>query len=175
MLVTAPSAWPGEDLKPLLTGEMAKFTPSTPPKPASAAVFRDAADMEIDLSHFRGKVVLVNLWATWCVPCRVEMPDLDRLQAALGGADFQVVAISQDRAGAVKAKAFLAEIGLKHLDFYIDATMKSGRAWGAYGLPTTFLLDREGNEVGRYLGPAHWDGPDAIKLIRAVIDRPASN
>ena len=169
--MAAPSAWPDEDLKPLLTGEMAKFTPSPAPKPAQLAPFRDAADTELTLAKFRGKVVLVNLWATWCVPCRVEMPDLDRLQAALGGPDFQVVAISQDRAGAAKAKAFLAEVGLKNLDFYIDATMKSGRAWGAYGLPTTFLLDRDGNEVGRYLGPADWAGPAAQRLIQAVMAR----
>lgn len=169
LVMAAPSARPEVDLKPLLTGEMAKFTPSPAPKPAQPAPFRDAADTELTLAKFRGQVVLVNLWATWCVPCRVEMPDLDRLQAELGGPDFQVVAISQDRAGATKAKAFLVEIGLKHLDFYIDATMKSGRAWGAYGLPTTFLLDRDGNEVGRYLGPANWASPEAVRLIRAVM------
>jgi thiol-disulfide isomerase/thioredoxin len=173
LLLACALLWPAParaaaDLKPLLVGQMAKFTLADGVRPAPTASFRDGSGTEIDLGKFRGQVVLVNLWATWCIPCREEMPALDRLQAAKGGPDFQVVAISQDRAGPAKAQAFLAEIGVQALPFYIDATMRSGRAFGAYGLPLTILYDRQGQEVGRLFGIAEWDGPEAVALISAV-------
>ena len=152
------------------TSDLPNFTLSQPPKPVPPAAFKDAADHSLELSAFRGRVVLVNLWATWCAPCRAEMPALDRLQADLGGSDFQVVAIAQDRGGKDKATAFLEGVGAKHLQLYIDDTMRSGRTWGALGLPTTFLVDRQGHEVGRVLGPAEWDSPEAKALIRRFID-----
>jgi thiol-disulfide isomerase/thioredoxin len=174
LAAVAPSARAADDLKPLLTGGMAKFTASAEAKPALPAPFRDGADKERTLADFKGRVVLVSLWATWCIPCRAEMPTLDALQVKLGGPDFEVLAISQDRAGAAKAKAFMAEIGVQHLPFYIDASMKSARAFGAYGLPTSILYDRDGREVGRMVGDADWAGEDAIKLIRAVLERKGS-
>lgn len=154
----------------LAVGQMRNFTLFTPPRPVAAAAFKDGAGREMDLSAFRGRVVLVNLWATWCAPCRAEMPGIDRLQGEMGGPDFAVVAISQDRAGADKAQAFLDELGLKNLKLYIDDTMRSARQFGATGLPVTFLLDRQGREVGRLIGPAEWDSPEAIRLIRHFID-----
>ena len=151
------------------TGEMQKFTLSAERKPAALAEFLDAKDQPVTLEAFRGRVVLVNLWATWCVPCREEMPALDRLQAARGGKDFTVLAIAQDRAGRAKVEGFLAQIGATKLAPYLDTTMKSGRAWGVYGLPTSILLDRQGREIGRFIGGAEWDRPDALRLIDAVI------
>jgi thiol-disulfide isomerase/thioredoxin len=159
-----------EPAQALIVGQMKNFSLITEPKPVPPATFRDAADRELDLGAFRGKVVLVNLWATWCVPCRAEMPALDRLQAALAGPDFAVVAIAEDRGGRDKAKAFLEDIGVRHLPLYVDATARSARAFGAVGLPISFLVDREGREVGRLIGPAEWDSPEAIRLIRHFID-----
>lgn len=151
------------------TGEMQKFTLSAERKPAALAEFLDPKDQPVTLDAFRGKVVLVNLWATWCIPCREEMPALDRLQGLRGGKDFTVLAVAQDRSGRAKVEAFLGQIGATKLAPYLDTTMKSGRAWGVYGLPTTLLIDRQGREVGRLVGIAEWDQPDALRLIDAVI------
>lgn len=150
-------------------GEVKNFNLFKEPRPVAAIPFKDGAGRDLDLGAFKGRVVLVNLWATWCVPCREEMPALDRLQAELGGPDFQVVAVSQDRAGSDKVRAFLADIGAKNLPLYLDVSSRTARAWGAVGLPTTFLLDRDGREVGRLVGPAAWDSEDAKKLIRHFI------
>ncbi|MFN4276665.1 MAG: TlpA disulfide reductase family protein [Ferrovibrio sp.] len=150
-------------------GEMRKLSLSAERKPVAQPEFSDPADQPTTLEAQRGKVVLLNLWATWCIPCRAEMPALDRLQAQRGGKDFEVVAVAQDRGGRAKVEKFLAETKVVHLKPYLDASMKSGRAWGAVGLPTTILIDRQGREVGRLVGEAVWDGPDALKLIDALI------
>lgn len=161
-----------ERLKPLAVGEMSKFIVHEAAKPVAAATFTEKSGRELDLSAFRGKVVLVNLWATWCVPCRAEMPALDRLQQRLAGRPFTVVAVAQERGGYDKAQAFLDEIGTRSLTLYIDQSMKSARAWGAVGLPTTMLLDPEGREVGRLLGEAKWDSEQAVRLIETLLPRP---
>ncbi|MEK9971626.1 MAG: TlpA disulfide reductase family protein [Ferrovibrio sp.] len=148
---------------------MRKFTLSAERKPAATADFLDPKDQTVTLEAFRGKVVLVNLWATWCAPCREEMPALDRLQGMRGGKDFAVLAIAQDRAGRAKVEKFLADIRATRLAPYLDTSMKSGRAWGVFGLPTSILIDRQGREVGRFVGGAEWDQADALKLIDAVI------
>ncbi|MFN3400347.1 MAG: TlpA disulfide reductase family protein [Ferrovibrio sp.] len=150
-------------------GEMQKFTLSGERKPAALAEFLDPNDQPVTLEAFRGKVVLINLWATWCAPCREEMPALDRLQVQRGGKDFAVVAIAQDRGGRGKVEQFLGQIGARHLASYLDTTMKSGRAWGAFGLPTSILIDRQGREIGRFVGTAEWDQADALRLIDAAI------
>jgi thiol-disulfide isomerase/thioredoxin len=152
-----------------LNGEMRKLTLPAEQKPVATAEFQDEKGQPTSLEAFRGKVVLLNLWASWCVPCREEMPALDRLQASRGGKDFQVVAVAQDRAGREKVDKFLGEVGAKHIVPYLDASMKSGRAWGAIGLPTSILIDRQGNEVARLIGGAEWDSPDAVKLIDALV------
>lgn len=154
-----------------LAGEMRKLTLPAEQKPVAAAEFQDEKGQPTSLEAFRGKVVLLNLWASWCVPCREEMPALDRLQASRGGKDFQVVAVAQDRAGREKVEKFLGEVGAKHIVPYLDASMKSGRAWGAIGLPTSILIDRQGNEVARLIGGAEWDSADAVKLIDALVAR----
>lgn len=133
--------------------------------------FKDASGRHISLEHFRPKVVLLNIWATWCVPCRREMPTLDRLQAELSGPDFEVVALSIDRAGIDVVRKFYAEIGMKHLAMYIDSSGKAARELGAVGLPTTLLIARDGREIGRLVGPAEWDAPEMATFIRNHLAR----
>jgi thiol-disulfide isomerase/thioredoxin len=121
------------------------------------------------LSEWRGKVVVLNLWATWCGPCKAEMPALDRLQAKLGSDAFAVLTISQDRTGPEKPAAFLAANGIAHLPLYIDAKAEATQALRASGLPTSLILDREGREVARLLGGADWDSPDMAAKIEGFI------
>ena len=133
--------------------------------------FFDEADNIRHLKDFKGQVLLVNFWATWCAPCIREMPDLDELEAELGSDKFKVVAISQDLQGVAKAKPFLREkLGLKNLDLFIDKRMKLGRGLGVQGLPATFLIDKSGRIVGHYTGPAEWSSEDAIKMVTAIIE-----
>ncbi|MNN52781.1 Thiol:disulfide interchange protein TlpA [compost metagenome] len=131
--------------------------------------FVDAGGEMRSLADFRGKVLLLNLWATWCVPCRKEMPTLDRLQAQLGGPDFQVVALSLDQGGPEVVRNFYREIGIQHLQIYLDEQMQAIQTFGAFGLPATLLLDRQGREIGRKLGGAEWDSPEVVQYLREVI------
>lgn len=156
-------------LEAFAVGAMANFTALEPEDPVTGVSFRDEDGVERNFSGWRGKVVLVNLWATWCGPCRHEMPALDRLQAALGGDDFEVAAISLDRGGMDLPRVFFAENTIQHLALYNDATARTSVALGAFGIPTTVLLDREGRLIGRLVGPAEWDAPEAIALIEAAI------
>jgi thiol-disulfide isomerase/thioredoxin len=153
-------------------GAMAAFLARPEPLPLSDVSFVAAEGASKSLSDWRGKVVLLNIWATWCVPCREEMPMLDKLEAELGGKDFQVVAVNIDRGGAEKAKSFLAETGATHLTLYTDPTGKLFSRLKAVGMPTTLLIDREGREIGRLVGPANWDSPEALALIKAAIAAP---
>ena len=131
--------------------------------------FQTGDGQPVTLDSFRGKVVLLNLWATWCVPCRKEMPALDRLQAALGSREFEVVALSIDRSGVAGARKFLDSIGISKLKLYADPSAKLGNELKAIGLPTTLLIDRQGREIGRLIGPAEWDDADAKTLIAEVM------
>ena len=121
------------------------------------------------LENFRGKVVLLNIWATWCVPCRKEMPTLDRLQGKLGGPGFEVVALSIDRAGVEVVEKFYREIAIKNLPIYIDSTGKATRTLKVVGLPTTLLIGADGREIGRLVGPAEWDAPEMVSFLRKHI------
>jgi thiol-disulfide isomerase/thioredoxin len=114
----------------------------------------------------RGKTVLLNIWATWCVPCREEMPTLDTLEAELGGPAFEVVPLSVDRAGPEAVRKFYAEIGIEHLSLYINTSMRASFDLQAPGLPTTLLIDSEGRELGRLVGPAEWDTPEMIAFLK---------
>lgn len=127
------------------------------------------------LEDFLGKVVLLNMWATWCGPCRAEMPTLDRLQATLGGRDFEVVALSIDEGGIPVVKKFYEELGLKSLRIYVDPTLKAPITLKALGVPTTLLINREGKEIGRYAGPAEWDSPTIVSIIRQQLAVPLAN
>lgn len=131
--------------------------------------FTDGKGQPKTLSDFKGKTVLLNLWATWCAPCREEMPGLDRLQTELGSDKFEVVALSLDRGGIEAARKFLDQINVKSLGTYVDATGKSSKALRVIGMPTTLLINAEGRELGRLVGPAHWDSEAAKKLIQAAI------
>jgi thiol-disulfide isomerase/thioredoxin len=145
-----------------------KLTMHSAPKAVAEIQFEDDKGQSRSLADFRGKIVLLNIWATWCVPCRKEMPALDRLQTTLGGDDFEVVPLSIDRNMDVVRK-FYAEFGLQKLGMYRDNSGGAARKLGAVGIPTTLLIDREGREIGQLIGPAEWDSPEMIEFIRCVI------
>lgn len=127
--------------------------------------FLSGTGTTLDLVAFRGRTVLLNIWATWCGPCREEMPTLDRLQAQLGGPQFEVVALSIDAGGMKAVKPFFEQIGIRHLRPYIDGFHEAGAIVGP-GVPLTLLIDRQGREIGRKLGEARWDDPAIVELIR---------
>ena len=153
----------------LSVGEMAAFVYKKAPEPLSQIAFKLKSGEEVTLARWQGRVVLLNLWATWCAPCRKEMPALDRLQAELGSRDFEVVALAVDRAGTEAAAKFLAQVDVKSLGLYIDGTARAGTSLKAVGLPTTILIDRQGREIGRLTGPAEWDSADAKRLVRSAL------
>ena len=127
--------------------------------------FQDDQGRDLTLGDFRGRVVVLNVWATWCVPCRKEMPTLDRLQARLGGKDFLVVALSIDRKGVEAVRGFYQEVGVENLAIYVDPSGKGSHALAIPGVPTTLLIDREGREVARKMGEAEWDRPEMVSLV----------
>ena len=139
------------------------------PVAVPAISFTDAAGQPKTLADYPGKVVLLNIWATWCAPCRKEMPTLDRLQVKLGGPDFEVVALSVDRSGPELVKKFFAETGVTHLALNIDSSAKAMFTLDAVGLPMTLLIDRGGKEIGRLIGQSEWDAPDMVDFISARI------
>jgi thiol-disulfide isomerase/thioredoxin len=137
------------------------------PKAIAAINFSDVQGKLRSLADLQGKVILLNIWATWCVPCRREMPALDRLQVAIGGSDFEVVPVSVDRGGIDSVRKFYAEIGIRNLAMYVDASGNTVRQLRAAGLPMTLLVDRGGYEIGRIIGPAEWDTPQMAEQLRA--------
>ena len=147
------------------------FTWHDPPKPAPNLTFENGEGARQSLADFRGKVVLLNIWATWCVPCRREMPTLDRLQSKLGGPEFEVIALSIDRAGIPVVKKFYEELALKALRVYVDKTSRTTQELGIVGLPTTLLLGHSGQELGRLIGPAEWDSPAMIDVFRRRLEQ----
>jgi thiol-disulfide isomerase/thioredoxin len=160
-------------IAPLAHGEVAALTMATTPLKLPDLAFNDADGQPKKLSDWRGKTVLVNLWATWCVPCRKEMPALNGLQAKLAGPNFQVVAINIDTRDPEKPKDFLKAANLTHLGYFYDQNAKVfqdlksiGRA---LGMPTSVLVDGQGCEIGTIAGPAQWDSDDAVKLIQAAV------
>lgn len=151
---------------------LAAFITHAEPKPLPELTFVDGEGRPLTLDAFRGKVVLLNLWATWCAPCRKEMPDLAKLEQALGGADFAVVAVSIDRKGAEASAAFLKETGADSLKLYTDVSARIVTDLKSPGLPTTLLISRDGRELGRLMGPAEWAAPEAIELVRKAVGAP---
>jgi thiol-disulfide isomerase/thioredoxin len=145
------------------------FARTAKPKPMPELRFVDGSGRALTLGDFRGKVVLLNIWATWCAPCREEMPALDRLQAQLGGERFQVVALSVDLQGAPIARKFYSEVGIKALPLYIDPSAKAAFTLDAAGLPASLLIDRAGREIGRHLGAVKWDDPEVLERLRRAI------
>ena len=164
-------------LAPLAQGEVAALTMATTPLRLPDLAFEDADGKPKKLSDWRGRTVLVNLWATWCVPCRKEMPALDRLQTKLGGPNFEVVAVNIDTRDPEKPKSFLKDANLTRLGYFTDQKAKVfqdlksiGRA---LGMPTSVLVDGQGCEIATIAGPAEWASDDAVKLITAAI-KPAA-
>jgi thiol-disulfide isomerase/thioredoxin len=145
--------------------KLGEFVPSSQPFTAPAISLADTNGHSVELSELRGKLVLVNLWATWCEPCLREMPSLERLQSRLGER-IAVLAVSEDRGGNKTVEPFIAKLGLKSVKIYIDPKSEVGHAFGARGLPTSFLIDREGKVLGRVEGAAEWDSPK----IRGVLE-----
>ena len=164
-----------QKVAPFARGEVAAVNIAKSPLKVPDLAFQDAGGKPLTLEHWRGRTVLLNLWATWCVPCRKEMPALDALQGRLGGPGFEVVAINIDTRDADKPKAWLNEVGVKKLAYYADPNAKTFqdlKATGrAFGMPTTVLIDSNGCEIGTIAGPAEWASEDAVKLIQAAIGK----
>ena len=139
-----------------------------PPRPLPHFVFTDDAGREHSAADFRGEVLVINLWATWCPPCVAELPTLDRLQGSLAEIGVRVLALSQDRGGAPVVARFYAQTGVQHLGIWLDPRGAAARALGARGLPTTLVVTREGREAMRLAGEAAWDAPEMLGLIRAI-------
>jgi thiol-disulfide isomerase/thioredoxin len=176
-LACQPAVALSNRIAPLAHGEVAALTMASTPLRLPDLAFQDAGGQPKKLSDWRGRMVLVNLWATWCVPCRKEMPALDNLQNKLGSPDFQVVAINIDTRDPAKPKAFLKDANLTKLDYFTDSNAKVfqdlksvGRA---LGMPTSVLVDGQGCEIATIAGPAEWDSDDAVKLISAAL-KPAA-
>ncbi len=151
------------------TGGVAAMRAAETPISLAHIAFTGPDGKQMTLGDYKGKTLLVNLWATWCAPCREEMPALDKLQGEKGGNDFDVVAINIDTGSDDKPKGFLSEIGVKNLTLHRDASMASfnelKRKNLAFGLPVTLLVDKDGCQIASMNGPAPWDSPEAIRLI----------
>jgi thiol-disulfide isomerase/thioredoxin len=165
-------------LEPLAHGEVAALTMATAPLKLPDLAFEDGDGKPRKLSEWRGRTVLVNLWATWCVPCRKEMPALDSLQTKLGGPKFEVVAINIDTRDPEKPKNFLKEAHLTQIGNFSDQKAKVFQdlkaAGRALGMPTSVLVDGQGCEIATIAGPAEWASDDAVKLISAAVNPPAA-
>jgi len=160
-------------MAPLVRGEVAAVSVANAPKTLPPLAFRDGGGAQKSLADWRGRTVLLNLWATWCVPCRKEMPALDKLQAALGGDAFEVVTINIDTRDPEKPKTFLKDAKLTRLGYFNDRNAKVFQdlksICRALGMPTSVLVDSSGCELATIAGPAEWDSEDAIKLIKAAV------
>jgi thiol-disulfide isomerase/thioredoxin len=169
----APAVATAGRVAPLARGEVAGVVVASRPLLIPDLAFRDGGGNVRHLAEWRGRTVLLNLWATWCIPCRKEMPALDELQTMLGGPQFEVVSINIDTRDPDRPRAWLNEVGITHLGYFTDASVKVfqdlklvGRA---IGMPTTILVDPVGCEIGTIAGPAEWASEDALKLVRAAL------
>jgi len=155
------------------TGEVAAMLAADPSQPLSELAFNGPDGNPMRLADLGNRVVLLNLWATWCAPCRAEMPALDALQARMGGEAFEVVAVNVDTGDDEKPRKFLAETGVHNLAYYRDSTLALfndlKRRSLALGLPVTLLIDRDGCLLAHMNGPAEWQGPDARRLVEAAL------
>ncbi|HEY8553050.1 MAG TPA: TlpA disulfide reductase family protein [Burkholderiales bacterium] len=171
LLLSACDRAPSEPVSDAQAAPTRSFSMHASPRPVPDLVFQNAQGENVKLSAHRGKVVLLNVWATWCPPCREEMPTLDRLQAELGGPDFEVLALSVDHKGMQVVQKFYGDIGIKHLRPWVDPSPQTLDSLDVLGLPVTLLLDRNGRELGRLLGTAEWDSPEMVQFLREIIGR----
>lgn len=173
--VCRPAAALASRLAPLAHGEVAAVNIATKPLRLPDLAFNDASGKPRTLADWRGRTVLLNLWATWCVPCRKEMPALNALEKRLGGPGFEVVTINIDTRNLDKPKDWLKEVGVTNLAYYADPSAKvfqDLKAIGrAFGMPTTLLVDPNGCELGTIAGPAEWASDDAVKLVEAALQK----
>jgi thiol-disulfide isomerase/thioredoxin len=146
-------------------GSMAEYEAFDPPREMPEIQFVDENGRELTLADFRGRVVLLNLWATWCAPCIREMPDLDALAGARDGPNFTVLALSLDRKGVPQVKSFYEQHGIEHLGIYVDKDMKSFRSFPTPVLPSTFIIGRDGRALGGLVGAADWSSAEALALV----------
>jgi thiol-disulfide isomerase/thioredoxin len=160
-------------MAPLAHGEVAAVAVARSPKRLPALAFKDATGADKTLADWHGRTMLLNLWATWCVPCRKEMPALDALQAKLGGPGFEVVTVNIDTRDPEKPKAWLKDVGINKLAYYSDSNAKVFQdlkvIGKAFGMPTTLIVDGNGCELANLAGPAEWASGDAIKLVTAAL------
>jgi thiol-disulfide isomerase/thioredoxin len=170
-----PAVELAKKIAPFARGEVAAVNVAKSPLKLPPLAFQDSAGKPLTLEHWRGRTVLLNLWATWCVPCRKEMPALDALEQRLGGPGFEVVAVNIDTRDPDKPKIWLKDVGVQKLNYYVDPTARifqDLKAIGrAFGMPTTLLIDGQGCEIGTIAGPAEWASEDGIKLISAALGR----
>lgn len=159
-----------QDLEALRVGDMRALLVHDEPIPVSQQSFTDLEDGSHAMADFEGQVVLLNFWATWCAPCREEMPSLDALQQDLGGEDFQVVTLATGRNPPPAVVRFFAEENIQSLPTYLDPRQDVAREMSVFGLPITVVIDRDGNEVARLRGDADWHSEEAVALLQAVID-----
>jgi thiol-disulfide isomerase/thioredoxin len=167
LTITLPAA--AQDAKPPLAGAMSKFELSAERGPAPVLAFKDKDNADASLDAFKGKVVLVNFWATWCIPCVKEMPSLNRLAEKIGNDKFAVVALSLDGPSRPKVEPFIKSRNLDRLQVFFDTQKKSYGALNIAVLPTSVLIDAQGREIGRLQGDAEWDTPEAEALVRHVL------
>jgi thiol-disulfide isomerase/thioredoxin len=156
-----------------LAAALGDFSYFTPPKPVPPIRFVDGSGRTLTLADFKGRVVLVNFWATWCGPCVEEMPSLDRLQAKLGGTNFTVLDLSIDRQGKDAVKPFFAANKLTHLKVYLDPKAAAFHTLEGEGVPTSFLIGADGKARVTVVGPADWDSPAALAIVQHAIDEAA--
>jgi thiol-disulfide isomerase/thioredoxin len=154
---------------------LAPFTLAAKPAAVPQVAVSDASGARLSLASFKGKYVLLNLWATWCGPCVKELPALAKLKSAAASANFAVVAVDVGRNTTGEARSFLDAHDAKALDTYVDSNIALLRAFNAFGLPLTVLIDPQGREIGRAVGPAQWDNKDAIAYFKGLAaQKPAS-
>jgi thiol-disulfide isomerase/thioredoxin len=161
----------GDAAVPPTSGTVRNFTPTNPGRPAPIEPFYDVNGQELSLQQFGDKVILLNLWATWCAPCIKELPSLDRLQAQLGSDRFQVITVSVDRRGVEAVRPYFEKLKISHLTIYVESKDRLAQALGLQVLPSTIIVGPHGLMAGRLIGAAEWDAPEALALVRHYIEQ----